>query len=1117
MSASILSGDFAVHFAAENNQKRIEWTGSSDGTRTLNELYSAVQSLFDDPAQMDDLVPLKADTPDIYRIQNQWFIDDTSVEHLTGGALFSDKWKDGTTEHVLVIGLNPSTNFNLADIGRTLVGGTTGDTATLLDFNHSRQLAWIRPVDPLTAGDEFDDDLEGYTVQSDDVAHSEQEDNGTGFTDQTASCNSAADNDIICFPAVSAVNDAFYIGFAQKFSQVIFDRLSATLGTGGVIVYEYSQGGGVWGTLAGVTDQTASGGVFGNAALADGDTLTYTVPTDWATDSVDSGSQLYWIRVRVTTGYTIEPQMSQIFISGVGAGSFAAHTRHGGASQAGESAWAGITTIGSIETDSHIYIFQEDPDGLALGFSEVKVTATKGSSDWWGDGQIDILLKTKEGDSIFGRQPASGSLLGIATILARQYSKFYSHFIAGALSTAGGNTVVPLSAGDDLDNITGTRNQIWDGGSSETLVDEERLYVVGVAGVGNLDAVVNEAPVSTFADDTADANSVATGDVAVWQATEAVNDAMYFGKDNTFSLLMVDIGTQGVASAASTIWEYFDGTTWQTLTVTDDSNSGNGAFTAATGRRLISWTVPSDWGRTNVTNQPAAAPTNLFYVRVRITGANYTTLPVLDTVWVGGEVQLKARVADTVIVTAGGATGNADYYLIGDPLVDLVDNDVIIAATSRKTFDVNGGPTNVGPTLDTTITVVFGATTENINNGNGARPYSIRIDPASIAIARLYERMKWNVRRGSTESLQGQDGEEYVGDELQIEYTGMSGSFVEGNEVTQATTNARGVIVADHNDGATGDLILKAVRGTFAETGTLTEGGNTAATASTRVIAPVLAAPFGTFAGGKFFGAPGVALTIANLIGADTQAFQLVDDEGTVQIPPNTVSMTITNLITGDTVSVFRRTGTVINKTQFTLAAANDKGNVVVVVNEAIASDNPPSGKVRLISTSGAEHRYRFASFLTSTFTLDAAKIATADASGSNTVLDDADGNFLTAPAVEPGDLIRNTTDDFFVKVLTVTATQLTTEDGGATWNSKAYNINSLVENYPTNNNAYVPIIERIADAVTETNTVVHSTDIDIRVDVRNAGVILPFTQDTDIVSTGRSVPAVRNPDDIFT
>jgi hypothetical protein len=63
MSSSILGGDFTVYYEAENRQKRVVWSGSASGTRTVNELYSALQDLFDELSQMDDGTPMSAQTP----------------------------------------------------------------------------------------------------------------------------------------------------------------------------------------------------------------------------------------------------------------------------------------------------------------------------------------------------------------------------------------------------------------------------------------------------------------------------------------------------------------------------------------------------------------------------------------------------------------------------------------------------------------------------------------------------------------------------------------------------------------------------------------------------------------------------------------------------------------------------------------------------------------------------------------------------------------------------------------------------------------------------------------------------------------------------------------------
>lgn len=66
-------------------------------------------------------------------------------------------------------------------------------------------------------------------------------------------------------------------------------------------------------------------------------------------------------------------------------------------------------------------------------------------------------------------------------------------------------------------------------------------------------------------------------------------------------------------------------------------------------------------------------------------------------------------------------------------------------------------------------------------------------------------------------------------------------------------------------------------------------------------------APFGTFAGGKFFGARGI--WIENYDANDAKNFQLIDASGTTQIPPNVVPVKVTGVVAGDQVAVFLLSG----------------------------------------------------------------------------------------------------------------------------------------------------------------------------------------------------------------
>lgn len=66
-------------------------------------------------------------------------------------------------------------------------------------------------------------------------------------------------------------------------------------------------------------------------------------------------------------------------------------------------------------------------------------------------------------------------------------------------------------------------------------------------------------------------------------------------------------------------------------------------------------------------------------------------------------------------------------------------------------------------------------------------------------------------------------------------------------------------------------------------------------------------APFGTFAGGKFFGARGI--WIEDYDANDAKNFQLIDASGATQIPPNVVPVKVTGVVAGDRVAVFLLSG----------------------------------------------------------------------------------------------------------------------------------------------------------------------------------------------------------------
>lgn len=129
-------------------------------TYTTRALYSHLQDTFDELVQLDDTVPMSAQTPTEFTLINGWFIDDESIKFLTGGALSTSGYEDEI--RVLYYDTETAAAIN-SDIGKTVTGGTTTDTGTLLHHNSTQKQWWVR----MDASDDlFDDAAETYIVSS---------------------------------------------------------------------------------------------------------------------------------------------------------------------------------------------------------------------------------------------------------------------------------------------------------------------------------------------------------------------------------------------------------------------------------------------------------------------------------------------------------------------------------------------------------------------------------------------------------------------------------------------------------------------------------------------------------------------------------------------------------------------------------------------------------------------------------------------------------------------------------------------------------------------------------------------------------------------------------------
>lgn len=135
---------------------------------------------------------------------------------------------------------------------------------------------------------------------------------------------------------------------------------------------------------------------------------------------------------------------------------------------------------------------------------------------------------------------------------------------------------------------------------------------------------------TVFTNYTTAANNASTGDVTFDFAAQS--DALYVGHlTQPFCAVKVKYTTAGSYSA-TTLWEYYNGTTWVNLATSNlllDSSASSGAFKQTAGTYFVTFSPPSDWATTTVNSVSG------YWVRVRVSAfTSVSTAPALDQLWV---------------------------------------------------------------------------------------------------------------------------------------------------------------------------------------------------------------------------------------------------------------------------------------------------------------------------------------------------------------------------------------------------------------------------------------------------------------------------------------------------
>ncbi len=172
---------------------------------------------------------------------------------------------------------------------------------------------------------------------------------------------------------------------------------------------------------------------------------------------------------------------------------------------------------------------------------------------------------------------------------------------------------------------------------------------------------------TTYTDDTDDANDVGTNDVNLLPAAPVVDqDAFIVIGKNQFDKITFTISTQG-AGTFTIIWKYWksDGT-WAALAGVTDGTSG---FTAATGAREVTFTIPTDWAISEIEE------INGYAIKADLTAFTNITIQPKAT-----QITINSKTFDLPTVT----TTSAD-------LVVYIDDEEIAGSGVDYTFVSGGG------------------------------------------------------------------------------------------------------------------------------------------------------------------------------------------------------------------------------------------------------------------------------------------------------------------------------------------------------------------------------------------------------------------------------------------
>lgn len=263
--------------------------------------------------------------------------------------------------------------------------------------------------------------------------------------------------------------------------------------------------------------------------------------------------------------------------------------------------------------------------------------------------------------------------------------------------------------------------------------------------------------------------------------------------------------------------------------------------------------------------------------------------------------------------------------------------------------------------------------------------------------------------------------------------------------------------------------------------------------------------PFGTYAGGKFFGAKGVYVT--NIAGADTNNIILTAQDGLPYSAPTSISVAVDSVVSGDRVLVARSVA----------ASFTGSMSTTVLTVSAVASGKLQVGQV--ISGAGIAANTMIISLGTGTggtgtYNINNSQTVASEAMTGSTVIDKIqftlNGTHTASSTITVNETVNG--DIPLTGVIRVGETRYTYT--GLNRTTKVFSGVSPTCTAAAGAFTYCPLIDEQAAGTSVSKAITYVADFAVIARVRKKG-ILPFENTGTVGNTGLTVSAIRTADTV--